>query len=111
MPPLRPSKRKAQLGPWNGFIRKTSTPIAMKTKPIVQYRPLKRKTDIAGALEFFNKVIKRKCVCFLLSDFICKDYDKNLRISNKKHDIIAVTITTLFQIHLPFNFNTHLYQG
>jgi len=70
-------------------------------REIVQYRPLKRKTDISGALEFFNKVMKRKCVCFLLSDFICRDYEKNLRITNKKHDVVAVTIRDPREITLP----------
>jgi len=70
-------------------------------REIVQYRPLKRKTNISAALEYFNKVMKRKSVCFLLSDFQCSGYDQNLRISNKKHDVIAVTIRDPREIILP----------
>ncbi len=70
-------------------------------KEIIEYRPLKRKTNIAGSLEFFNKVMKRKCVCFLISDFICKDYEKTLLTTNKKHDVIAVTITDPRELTMP----------
>jgi uncharacterized protein (DUF58 family) len=54
-------------------------------KEIIQYSPQKRKTDISGSLEFFNKVMKRR----------------SLLITNKKHDVIAVTITDPRELSLP----------
>lgn len=70
-------------------------------REIVQYRPLKRETNINTSLEFFNKVMKRRSVCFLISDFLAEGYEKNLLITNKKHDVIAVTITDPREIVLP----------
>lgn len=62
-------------------------------REILYFNPEHTATDIAGALEFFNKVTKRKSVVFLISDFLSEDYLTPLRIANKKHDIIAVKIS------------------
>lgn len=62
-------------------------------REILYFRPTARGTDIAGALEYFNRVIKRKSVVFLISDFLSEGFYKPLQIANNKHDIIAVKIT------------------
>ncbi len=62
-------------------------------REILYFRPQGTQTDIGGALEYFTKVIKRKSVVFLVSDFLSEGFYKPLQIANKKHDIIAVKIT------------------
>ncbi len=62
-------------------------------REVLYFEPQHTKTDIAGALEFFNRVTKRKSVVFLISDFLSEDFYTPLRIANKKHDIIALKIT------------------
>ena len=62
-------------------------------KEVIGYHPQKTNTDIKMALDFLNRVLNRRAVCFLISDFISEGYEKILRITNKKHDIIAITIT------------------
>ncbi|MDH3890229.1 MAG: DUF58 domain-containing protein [candidate division Zixibacteria bacterium] len=62
-------------------------------REVLYFKPEGTKTDIGGALEYFNKVIKRKSVVFLVSDFLSEDFFRPLRIANNKHDIIAVKIT------------------
>ncbi len=62
-------------------------------REILYFNPEHTKTDIAGALEFFNKVTKRKAVTFLISDFLSEDYFTPLRIANRKHDMIAIKIS------------------
>jgi uncharacterized protein (DUF58 family) len=62
-------------------------------REILYFSPEHTQTDIAGALEFFSKVIKRRSVVFLISDFLSEDFFTPLRIANKKHDIIAVKIS------------------
>ena len=62
-------------------------------REILYFQPEHTKTDISGALEFFSKVIKRRSVVFLISDFLSEDFFTPLRIANKKHDIIAVKIS------------------
>jgi uncharacterized protein (DUF58 family) len=62
-------------------------------REVLYFNPEHTQTDIAGALEFFSKVTKRKSVVFLISDFLSGDYLKPLRIVNRKHDLIAIKIT------------------
>ncbi len=62
-------------------------------REILYFRPEGTGTDISSALEYFNKVIKRKSVVFLVSDFLSEGFYQALRIANNKHDVIAVKIT------------------
>lgn len=65
------------------------------------YRPEGKGTDIAGALRHLRRVIRRKAVTFVLSDFYDTDYTMPLAIAGKRHDIIAVTITDPRELKLP----------
>ena len=58
-------------------------------------------TSIKNALEFFMKVSKRRCVVFLLSDFLDKEYWDSIRMVNRKHDLIGIKIYDPFEVNLP----------
>lgn len=62
-------------------------------REILYFKPEGTQTDIAGALEYFSRVIKKKSVVFLISDFLSEDYMKPLQIANNKHDVIAIKIS------------------
>jgi uncharacterized protein (DUF58 family) len=49
-------------------------------------------TDVAGVLQYFSNVIKKRSTAFIFSDFMCGDYENPLRIATKKHDVIGVHI-------------------
>jgi len=70
-------------------------------KEVLSYRPKNRGTDIGIALNFLNKVLNRKAICFLISDFLASGYERPMRLTNKKHDLIPVTITDPKEIILP----------
>ena len=70
-------------------------------KEVIGFKPQKKNTDVKMALEFLNRVLNRRAVCFLISDFISEGYEKTLRITSKKHDLIAVTITDPRERELP----------
>ncbi|HPT06607.1 MAG TPA: DUF58 domain-containing protein [Candidatus Omnitrophota bacterium] len=59
------------------------------------------RTDIAAALEYLNRVVRRRSVVFLISDFYSPDFKKVLRVANKRHDIVAITITDPRELALP----------
>lgn len=58
-------------------------------------------TDIAAALRFLNGVQKRKAVVFLISDFLDNDYEKELRVTAKKHDVICCPVSDPKEMRLP----------
>jgi uncharacterized protein (DUF58 family) len=62
-------------------------------REILYFKPVGTGTDIGGALEYFSRVIKKKSVVFLISDFLSENYLKPLQIANNKHDIVAMKIS------------------
>jgi uncharacterized protein (DUF58 family) len=64
-------------------------------------KPASRGTDIALALEYLNRVMKRRTVTFILSDFFAQDIEKPLAIAGKRHDLIAVTLIDPAELNLP----------
>lgn len=78
-------------------------------REILFFQPERKLTDIKVPLDFVNRVIRRKCVAFLISDFcLQEDYDQNLdllaqklQISNKHHDLISLIISDPRDYDLP----------
>jgi uncharacterized protein (DUF58 family) len=72
-------------------------------RELLYHKPRSTKTDIAGALDFLNHIGKRRSVVFLVSDFIAvnEDYKKALQIANKRHDVVAITLTDPRELELP----------
>ncbi|MDP2920906.1 MAG: DUF58 domain-containing protein [Candidatus Omnitrophota bacterium] len=62
-------------------------------RELLYYKAGSRKTSINSALEYLGKVLKKRAVVFLLSDFMDQNYEKLLRILNKRHDIIGISIS------------------
>lgn len=50
-------------------------------------------TDIRAALEFCRRVLSRRAILFLVSDFLDEDYLEALSHANRRHDVVAVRIT------------------
>jgi uncharacterized protein (DUF58 family) len=70
-------------------------------REMLYFRPKGRGTDIAAALEYLSRVVRRRAVVFLLSDFVAPDYTRALRVANRRHDLVAVTITDPAEDELP----------
>jgi uncharacterized protein (DUF58 family) len=58
-------------------------------------------TDIAVALSYLARIIHRRCVVFLVSDFLAPDFERPLRILAKRHDVIAVRTSDPCEQRLP----------
>jgi len=61
---------------------------------IMKYEPRSRTTDISGPVDFLQRVLKKRSVVVLLSDFLAVDesYLLKLRLLARKHDIIPVQV-------------------
>ena len=70
-------------------------------REILTYRPIRRGTDVNGALEYLGKVTPRRVVAFLISDFLDSGYEDSLKVAAKKHDLTVVTITDPREEELP----------
>ncbi len=70
-------------------------------RELLYYEPTGRGTNIAEALRFLNRVTLRKCVCFLVSDFLAEGYETALRVARRRHDLIPVVVTDPREAELP----------
>ena len=71
-------------------------------REMLNFKPESRRTEIAQAVEFLMRVMKRRCTAFLLSDFYVRnDFENALTICNRKHDVVAIQVYDLRAKELP----------
>ena len=58
-------------------------------------------TNISLAIEHIQKVVKRKSIIFLFSDFHDNYFFKSMKLLNKKHDLINIKIHDDFESNIP----------
>lgn len=61
-------------------------------REILYFKASGTKTNIPGALEHVSRMLKRKSIVFLISDFMDTGFESAMGIVAKKHDLIAITI-------------------
>lgn len=81
--------------------KKGSSHVLRLIREVLYFKPEDQRTDINCALEFLGRIIKRRCVVFLVSDFLNAGFEKMLSIANKRHDVIAIKIVDPREIELP----------
>lgn len=59
-------------------------------REMLNFEPEAKGTDLGQALQYFNNVIKKRSICFILSDFMTQNYEDPLRIASRRHDIVGV---------------------
>lgn len=81
--------------------RKGTRHVLRVVREALYYKPEGKGTDVTLALEYLNRVTSRRTISFIISDFFADDFKKRLSVTNKRHDIIAVTISDPREISLP----------
>lgn len=70
-------------------------------RELIEFRPQHKGTNISVALDYLNKVLKKRAIVFLLSDFITDNYHKSLQITARKHDLTGFRLYDLKEQNLP----------
>lgn len=70
-------------------------------RELLFYRPDGKGTDLNTGLDQLNHVLKRRAVIFLVSDFLKRPADRLLRVTNKRHDLVAVRISDRREHDMP----------
>ncbi len=60
---------------------------------IARFEPAAGTTDITAAVDFLRKVLKKRSVIFILSDFLDSDYLAGLRLLGRRHDVVPVVLS------------------
>jgi len=61
-------------------------------RELIEFNPQSSKTDLNEPLIFLTNAIKKRCTAFIISDFICPDFEEPLKIAGRKHDIVALQV-------------------
>jgi uncharacterized protein (DUF58 family) len=70
-------------------------------RELIQFQPASKGTNVSLALDYLLNTQKKRCIAFLLSDFITPDFAKSLLLSAKKHDLTGIHIHDAFEKRLP----------
>lgn len=70
-------------------------------RELIDFKPEGKGTDLTLALEYFNNVLKKRSICFVLSDFMTQGYEDALRIIARRHDLVGIHLSDLREAELP----------
>lgn len=81
--------------------RKGQQHVLRVIRELLFLEPRGRGTRIAEALAYVDRLQKRRSVVFLISDFLSEGYDARLRVTGRRHDVIAIAINDPRERELP----------
>jgi uncharacterized protein (DUF58 family) len=70
-------------------------------RELLDTRPQGSGTDIGMALTYFTNMVKKRSICFLVSDFLAGDYEKPLRLAARRHDLVGMHLYDPRERELP----------
>lgn len=70
-------------------------------RELINFEPKHTGTNISEALKYFSKMVKKKSIAFVLSDFIAEDFSDAIKISSRKHDVVALKVRDKAESSLP----------
>ncbi len=82
-------------------VKKGRSHVLRVVREILYFKPEHRGTQLKAGLEYINRVLTRTAVVFMMSDFMDEGYEKALRITSKRHDLIAIQLTDPNELRVP----------
>ncbi len=58
-------------------------------------------TNLKEALQYVNKILKRKATIFLISDFLTDGFQRDLQVISRRHDVVAIRVHDPLESRLP----------
>ena len=73
-------------------------------RELIELKPTSNQTNVSEALRHYTNAIKKRSIGFLLTDFKTKDkkeLEKALKITNSRHDLVALKVTDKREQEMP----------
>lgn len=70
-------------------------------RELLIFKPQRLGTDLALGLDRVNHLVRKRAVVFLISDYLDSGYERQLRLTARRHDLIAVTLDDPREAELP----------
>lgn len=81
--------------------KKGKTHILHLIRMLINIQPQNKATDLNVPLEFLNNVVKKRSICFLLSDFVSPNFERKLNVTARRHDTIGIRIQDPLEAAMP----------
>ena len=81
--------------------RKGTRHVLRLIRDVLFFQPEHRGTCLREGLDFVNRILRRRAVIFLLSDFLDRDFELSLKRTGRRHDLVAISIADLREQELP----------
>ncbi len=81
--------------------RKGTRHVLRVVRELLYHQPQGRKTDVSTALQHLDRVLHRRSVVFLISDFQSPDFTGPLRVVKRRHDLIPVLVRDQRESEMP----------
>jgi uncharacterized protein (DUF58 family) len=70
-------------------------------RELLTAQPKRKGTNLSEAFKFFNKMSYHKNIGFIMSDFLDNNYEDNLKVMGRKHDIVGLKVYDKMDMQLP----------
>jgi uncharacterized protein (DUF58 family) len=70
-------------------------------RELLYFRPRNKGTSLRAALEYLDRLLHRRSVVFLISDFIDQGYERALQLVGRRHDLVAIALSDPRERQLP----------
>jgi uncharacterized protein (DUF58 family) len=81
--------------------RKGTRHVLRLIRDVLFFQPAGRGTCVREALDYANRVLHRRAILFLLSDFLDTGFEKAFKRTGRRHDLIAVRVSDPREEELP----------
>lgn len=81
--------------------KKGRTHILRIIKELLEFQPEGKGTDLTSGLRYFTNMVKKRCIAFVISDFVSPDFSEALKIASRKHDLVAIRINDQREESIP----------
>ncbi|MYH10694.1 MAG: DUF58 domain-containing protein [Gemmatimonadales bacterium] len=70
-------------------------------REMLYHEPAGRTTDLGAALEYLSRIIRRRAVVFVVSDFVSKPFETALGVAGRRHYVVALRVRDRRESELP----------
>lgn len=81
--------------------RKGTRHVLRLIRDVLFYQPERKGTSLRVGLDFLNRVLHRRTIVFLLSDFLDRGFESAFKRTGRRHDLIAIRISDPREEEMP----------
>jgi len=70
-------------------------------RELIYHQPESSGTDINNSLVYLNRIIRRRSLLFIISDFLSEDFEKPLKFLKRMHDVVLIKLTDIREEEIP----------